>query len=92
MKKSKLEELLERECRFSRSLWDDNKKLRQLLYEPLSKDEQIKIEAVDFGKFLITMNVTMVSENLYKTNTGMAPDMLRETMEQLWDRHIKSKI
>lgn len=94
MKKKDLESAVERERRFSHSLYEENKLLKLKVYEPISKDATIKEEAIDFAKFLFTMNVRCIDyeKQLYKTNTGMAPDMLTESLEQMYDRHIKSKV
>ncbi len=93
MKKKELEQLLERERNWSNSLYQELKELKIRYFTPISRDEKIKEEAIDFGKFLITMNVKAVNyPSTFKTNCGMAPDMITETMEAMFDRHIQSKI
>jgi len=94
MKKKELEELLERERGFNRSLHLELRELQRKVYGPISKDEIIKEEAVDFAKFLFTMNVYCVDyeKQLYKTKTGMAPDILTESLESMYRRHIESKV
>jgi hypothetical protein len=92
--KEELREDARKSWEYSRSLWDEIKQLRKMVYEPLTKDAILRKEAVDFAKFLFTMNVVCVDygKQLYKTNTGMAPDILTETLEQMFDRHIQSKL
>jgi len=91
-KVNELEKQLERERNFVDHFLKDNQQLKKLIYSPLTKDEQLKSIAVEFGKFLILMNVKSVDyPNTYKTNCGMAPDMIIETMEKMFDRFIESK-
>lgn len=53
-------------------------------------DEWAKIQSVKLGHFLITASVSFVElkdgEPQYKTNIGFAPDMLIESMEEMYDR------
>ncbi len=72
--------------------------LQKIAYDKIDKDEIIKKVACDFGHFLISTRVECVhfdlanpEKRLYKTNMGLAPDMLIETMEQLYQRIIDSK-
>src|SRR5690242_5043828 len=92
-KVKELEEQLESSRRFADSLYKELKELRIRYYTPISKDKKIKEEAVDFGKFLITMNVqAVIYPTGFKTNCGLAPDMIVETMEAMYDRYIQAKI
>ncbi len=92
MSKKKELESLQREHSFSYHLWNENKELRKKIYEPFTHDMQMKEMAVEFGKFLISMNVRNVGDNKYKTNSGMAPDMITESLEQMYDRVLQSKL
>lgn len=86
-------ELLRKDISFiSHHLFLENKNLKKQINEPLSKDESLKKIAVEFGKFLITMNVYDAGNQLYKTRTGMAPDMITESMEAMFDRFMYAKV
>lgn len=61
------------------------------------KDAHLKEIACKFGEFLVVMRVTAVEykhdgPKTFKTNTGMACDMVVESMEQMFDRFIQTEI
>jgi len=88
-----LEEQLARERHYYSVIFKEAAELKAKVYGPIKNDELMKELATEFGQFLITMNVKCVDfeKKLYKTQTGMAPDILTESMEQMWDRFISSK-
>lgn len=93
---SSLVEMLERERGYSLSFCKEIWALKEKFYGPFTRDQQLKELAVKFGQFLVVMNVKSVEYShegakTYKTNMGMAPDMLTESMEAMFDRFIQSE-
>lgn len=92
-KVKELEDRLEREQRYYQALFEEKKELQAKLYGPLQKDELMKEVAVDFGNFLLTMNVKYVDfkNKLCRTDCGMAPDAIVESLGAMFDRFMSSK-
>lgn len=93
---AKLVEMLDRERGYSMAFLKDLWEVKEKFYEPYTRDQHLKELACKFGEFLVTMNVTTVEYHhkgikTYKTNCGMAPDMIVETMEKMFDRFIQAE-
>ena len=96
MKNKKILQLQEEAIRlhkFNHSLFLENKEFRQRIYEPLQRDEEIKKIAVEFGKKCIDFykREGEYGSGLYRMNTTMAPGMLVESLEQIFDRFMVAK-
>jgi hypothetical protein len=94
--KATLVKMLERERGYSRAFLEDLWAVKEKFYEPYTRDQHLKDLACRFGEFLVTMNVTNVEYShkgakTYKTNTGLAPDMITETMDKMFDRFIQAE-
>lgn len=92
----KLVEMLDRERGYSKAFLEDLWALKEKFYGPYTKDDTMKDLACRFGEFLVTMRVTNVEYNhkgvkTYKTNTGLAPDMITESMDKMFDRFIQAE-
>jgi hypothetical protein len=87
-------ECLRKDNDFSNHLFKQNQVLMRRIFNPLSRDNEVKEIALEFGQYLMTMNVSCFDyeKKLYKTNTGLAPDMLVETLEQIYKRMMETKI
>lgn len=94
--KAKLVEMLERERGFSKAFLEQLWAVKEKFYEPYTRDQHLKELACKFGEFLITMKVTTVEYHhegikMYKTNCGMAPDIIVETMDKMFERFIQDE-